>query len=119
MRAPLAPPRLSLPRKVEADAQAVVDQLRDGEFGCQDFGLQSGDILRPDQLVIDRGNRILPDQRLLGNQRPEIARDGAHVAVRQLEPGLGEGVREAPWDGRGSGGRSSRRSGPCAATGPS
>src|SRR5271170_4032401 len=31
MRAPLAPPRLSLPRKVEADAQAVDTNLRSEE----------------------------------------------------------------------------------------
>src|ERR1017187_6639217 len=45
-----------------------------------------------DQLVIHRGDRILPDQRLLGNQRPKIPRDWPHVAVGQLVPRLRERV---------------------------
>ena len=39
-------------------------------------------------------NRVLPQQRLLGHERAKIARDGPHVAVRQLVPGPREGVRE-------------------------
>src|SRR5262245_56978766 len=42
----------------------------------------------------DRRNRVLPQLRLLGNQRTQIARDWPHIAVRQLEPRLGEGIRE-------------------------
>ncbi len=37
MRAPLAPPRLSEPRKVEAEAQAVETSCGDGEAGSQDL----------------------------------------------------------------------------------
>jgi hypothetical protein len=44
--------------------------------------------------VVHRRDRVLPDQRLLRHQRAEIARDRAHVAVRELEPGAGKGVGE-------------------------
>src|SRR5712672_3390562 len=44
--------------------------------------------------MIDRGNRILPDQFLLRNQRAEITHDRTHVAVGQLEPGASKGVGE-------------------------
>ena len=70
------------------------DQLGDRQSGCEDLGLQRGDVLLSDQFVIDGGNRVLPDQRLLRNERAEIAHDRAHVAVRQLEPRPGERVRE-------------------------
>ena len=40
------------------------------------------------------GTRVLPEQRLLRDLRAEVALDRAHVAVGQLEPGPGEGVRE-------------------------
>src|ERR1035441_5225506 len=36
----------------------------------------------------------LPDQSFLRHQRAEIARDRAHVAVRELEPGAGECIGE-------------------------
>ena len=42
----------------------------------------------------DRGDRILPDQHFGRNQRPKVARTRTHVAVRQLEPGAGEGIGE-------------------------
>ena len=58
-----------------------------------------------DQRMIHRRDRVLPDQRFLRHQRAEVARDRAHVAVRELEPGprerVGELVRilqEAPRD---------------------
>src|SRR5215472_11045306 len=44
--------------------------------------------------MVYRGNRVLPDQGLLRNQRAEITRDRAHVAVRELEPGAGERISE-------------------------
>ena len=70
------------------------DQLGNGQAGREDFRLQSGDVLLPDQRMIHGGDRVLPEQRLLRNERAEIARDRAHVAVRQLEPRPGERVRE-------------------------
>ena len=97
MRAPFAPPRLSEPRNVDADAQAVVTSCGDRQSGCEHLGLQCSSVLLVDQFMIDRGNRVLPELRLLGNQRAEIARERSHVAVRQLEPRLGERVGELLW----------------------
>ncbi len=94
MRAPFAPPRLSLPRNVAADAQAVVTSWAIDRPGCEDRGLERRDVVLADQLMIDGGNRVLPHQRLFGDERAEIPHDRAHVAVRQLEPRPGECVRE-------------------------
>src|SRR5580698_1965863 len=44
--------------------------------------------------MIHRGNRVLPYLGLGGNERAKVARPRAHVAMRQLEPSLGEGVRQ-------------------------
>ena len=44
--------------------------------------------------MIHSGNRILPRQLLLRNERAEITHDGSHVAVGQLEPRPGERVCE-------------------------
>src|SRR5436309_12064728 len=72
------------------------DQLGDGKSGCEDLGLQSSNILLPDQFMIHGGNGVLPQQRLRRNERAKIPRNGSQVAVRQLEPSLGERVRECP-----------------------
>ena len=94
MRAPFAPPRLSEPRKVDADAQAVETSCEIGQTRGEDLALEGGDVLLVDQLVIDGGDRVLPDQLLRRDLRAEIARARAHVAVRQLEPRPGERVCE-------------------------
>ena len=94
MRAPLAPPRLSVPRNDDADAQAVETSWEIDSPDARILLLERGDVLRVDQFVIDRGHRVLPQLRLLGNLRAQVARDRPHVAVRQLEPRLREGVRE-------------------------
>ena len=47
-----------------------------------------------DELVCHRGEGVLPQQRLGRDLRAEVAHDRAHVAVGQLEPRPGEGVRE-------------------------
>ena len=39
------------------------DQLGDGQSGCEDLGLQGGNVLLADQFMIDRGNGVLPQQR--------------------------------------------------------
>ncbi len=70
------------------------DQLGDGKSRCEDLGLEVRDVLRVDQLVIDGGDGVLPDQFLRRNLRAEVACARAHVAMRQLEPRPGEGVRE-------------------------
>ena len=46
-----------------------------------------------DQLVVDRGHRVLPELRLR-HPGAEVARDRPHVAVQQLVPGPREGVGE-------------------------
>ena len=94
MRAPLAPPRLSEPRKVDADAQAVETSWDDRQARGQHLALEGGDVLLVDQLVIDRRDGVLPDRLFLGHLRPEVAGARAHVAVRQLEPGAREGIGE-------------------------
>ena len=69
------------------------DQLRDRQPRVEDRALEGGDVVVVDQLVVDRGHRVLPQLRL-GDPRAEVARDRPHVAVQQLVPGLGEGVGE-------------------------
>ena len=44
--------------------------------------------------MVDRGNRVLPDQLFLRHFRSQVAGARAHVAVRQLEPGAREGIGE-------------------------
>ena len=47
MRAPLAPPRLSEPRKVEAEAQAVYDRLYTEYVTLHDyFGRGENDVMK-------------------------------------------------------------------------
>ena len=43
------------------------DQLGDGKPGCKDLGLQGGDVLLIDQLVVHCWNGVLPQQLLLRN----------------------------------------------------
>ena len=94
MRAPLAPPRLSLPRNVEADAQAVETSCETDRPEARICPLRAAMSTASTSSCVDRGDRVLPEQRLLRNQRAEVARDRPHVAVGQLEPRAGEGVRE-------------------------
>ena len=94
MRAPFAPPRLSEPRKVDADAQAVETSSETDRPEARILAFSAATSFVVDQLVIDRGDRVLPDELFLGDLRSEIARARTHVAVRQLEPGAGERVRE-------------------------
>ena len=65
MRAPLAPPRLSLPRNVEADAHAVETSCETDSPDARIRRLELGDILVADELVVHGRDRVLPDQ-LLG-----------------------------------------------------
>ena len=93
IRAPLAPPRLSVPRKRRRRRPGGGDQLRDGQPRGEDLALEGGDVRVADQLVVDRGDGVLPQLRL-GDPRAEVARHRPHVAVQQLVPGLGERVGE-------------------------
>ena len=60
MRAPFAPPRLSVPRNARRRRPCSRDQLRDRQSGFEDLGLQSSNVSLPDQFMIDWGNRVLP-----------------------------------------------------------
>ena len=93
IRAPLAPPRLSVPRKLAADAHAVETSCATDRPESSSARLERGDVRVVDQLVVDGRNRVLPQLRL-GDPRAEVARDRAHVAVQQLVPRLGERLGE-------------------------
>jgi len=47
--------------------------------------------------MVDSGNWVLPHQRFRWHQRAEVTGTRPQVAVRQLKPGAGEGVRELVW----------------------
>ena len=70
------------------------DQFTNGQARRKDLALQGSGVLIIDQRVIGSGNRILPDEDFRRDFWPEITIARAHVAVRQLEPGAGEGVGE-------------------------
>src|SRR6266446_4426692 len=93
MRAPFAPPRLSEPRNVDADAQAVETSWETDRPDARIFAFRAN-VLLPDQRMIHRGDRVLPDQHFLRHELAAIAHDRPHVAVRELEPGAGKSVRE-------------------------
>ena len=62
------------------------DQFGDGQPRSQKLALEFGNVLGVDQFMVDCRGAILPQQLLSRYQRAEMARAGAHVAVRQLEP---------------------------------
>ena len=64
MRAPLAPPRLSEPRKVEAEAQAVETSCEIDRPEARIFAFSAAMSCRVDQRMVDRRDRVLPDQLL-------------------------------------------------------
>src|SRR5262249_34075707 len=70
------------------------DKLRYRKAAGEDLLLQCRDVLLSDEPMIDRGNRVLPDQGLLRYERTEVTRTRTHVAVRKLEPSAGKRVRE-------------------------
>src|SRR5262249_55009866 len=70
------------------------NELGDGQARREDFCLQTSNLLLSDQRMIDHGDRVLPDQYFLRDERPEITMDRPHVAVRELEPGPRKCVRE-------------------------
>ena len=75
MRAPFAPPRLSEPRNVDADAQAVETSCETDRPDARIFAFRASNVLLPDQRMIHGGDRVLPRQLLLRNERAEIAHD--------------------------------------------
>ncbi len=93
IRAPFAPPRLSVPRKLAAEAHAVETSCETDSPEARSVALERGDVRLADQGVIDGGHRVLPELRL-GDPRAEVARQRTHVAVQQLVPGPSERVGE-------------------------
>ncbi len=89
IRAPLAPPRLSVPRKLDADDHAVLTSC--GTVSPESSTLAFSALMSASSISspFDGGNRVLPQLRL-GDPRAEVAADRTHVAVQQLVPGLGE-----------------------------
>ena len=69
MRAPLAPPRLSLPRNVDADAHAVETSCETVRPESRIRRLSSATSSAFDELVVDGGDRVLPDQLLVRDLR--------------------------------------------------
>ncbi len=94
MRAPFAPPRLSEPRKVDADAHAVDTSCETLRPDARILPFSAAMSCLVDQRVIDCGNGILPDEFFGRDFGAEIPCARTHVAVRQLEPRAGEGVGE-------------------------
>jgi hypothetical protein len=70
MRAPLAPPRLSLPRKVAGRRPGRAHQAGGRQARGQHLGLERGHVLRIDQRMVHGGHRVLPDQFFLGTSGP-------------------------------------------------
>ena len=69
-----------------------LNPLGEGKTRGEDFGFKCSNFLFADQLVIDGGNGVLPNQFLLGDFGSEVTDAGPHVAVGQFEPSAGEGV---------------------------
>ena len=69
-------------------------ELADAQPGGEHLGLEGGDVGVVDQGVVHRGDGVLPDQVLFRHLRSQVQALGAHVPVRELEPGAGEGVGE-------------------------
>jgi hypothetical protein len=93
MRAPLAPPRLSEPRNVDAEAQAV-DTSSEVESPKPGSWLSGQRYRWHPQGMIHSGERVLPDQVFGRDFRAEVEYFRAHIAVGQFEPGAGEGISE-------------------------
>ena len=70
------------------------DEFGNRESGCEDFAFERGDIRCVDERMVHCGNRVLPDEFFGGDIRSEVARAWAHIAVRELEPSTGKGVRK-------------------------
>ena len=93
MRAPFAPPRLSVPRNDAADAQAVETSWETDSPEARTFALRSAMSRSLDQFVVYVRDGVLPQLAAsVRDQRTDIPAAGPHVPVDQLEPGPGEGV---------------------------
>lgn len=69
-------------------------QLGGAQARLEDLVLNGSDVALIDQLKVDLGNGVLPQEALLGNLGTEVARHGTHVTVGKLEPSLGKDLGE-------------------------
>ena len=86
MRPPLAPPRLSLPRNEDAAFHAVDTSCGTVSPEARIASFNSATSASLSWLC--PVGTMSPQQRLLGNQRADVAGNRAHVTVDQLEPRL-------------------------------
>ena len=93
MRAPLAPPRLSVPRNVDAAAQAAETSWEIVRPEARIAPLSAAMSAAPISSWVTGGTGSCQICGSAGTSGPRYRATG-HVAVRQLEPGLGEGVGE-------------------------
>jgi len=84
---------MSEPRNEAAEAQAVRTSSPVLRPEARTLPL-SASVSLASMLVVERRDRVLPDQIFLGHVGAEVARARAEVTVGQLEPGLGEGPFE-------------------------
>ena len=71
-----------------------LDQLGSRQARFENRGFQRCDIGVVDELVVDSGDRVLPDQHFVRHLRTEVARGRTHVAVGELVPGPRKGISE-------------------------
>ena len=109
-RAPFAPPRLSVPRNEAADAQAVATSRGIDSPEARIFSFSAATSSCADQLVVDRGDGVLPQLRLR-HPRAEVARRpgpcrgaAACTTPSRTRPRARPDARRSAW-------RSARRSG--------
>ena len=86
MRAPLAPPRLSEPRNVDADAHAVETSWEMDSPDARILSLSAAMSFAPTSSCATGGTGSCHNLRLRRHERTQVPRDGPHVAMRQLEP---------------------------------
>ena len=68
-----------------------------GEAAVEQLRFELGDVLLVDEFMIQVWQRVLPDEFFLRHFRAKITCQRPHVAMRELEPSLGEGVSELAW----------------------
>ena len=94
MRAPLAPPRLSVPRCVDAEAQAAETSWEIVSPEARIVPLSAAMSCAPISSWVTGGTGSCQICGSAGTSGPRYRADRPHVAVGQLEPRLGEGVGE-------------------------
>ena len=70
------------------------DEFTSGQTGVEDFSLELGNVLLVHHFMIHGWQRVLPNQHFLWHFRAKVTRKRAHVAVSQLEPSFGKGLRK-------------------------